>query len=99
MNGAVRVATPAPQVRKTERKFADPDRLFYVIAAVMMLIFTAGGFRRFYLHGKAPWGELTHQIFPLVVIHGIAMSSWVVVFFVQSVLILRGYRRLHMMVI
>ena len=97
--GTVPVASAVPKMQKTERRFADRDRLFYVIAAVMMLIFTAGGFRRFYLHGKAPWGDLTHQIFPLVVLHGIAMSSWVVVFLVQCVLILGGYRRLHMKVI
>lgn len=97
--GTVPIETAVLKAQKTERGFVDRDRLFYVIAAVMMLIFTSGGFRRFYLHGKAPWGELTHQIFPLIVLHGIAMSSWVVVFFVQSMLILRGYRRLHMMVI
>jgi hypothetical protein len=99
MERAVRAATPVPQARKTERGFADQDRLFYVVAAAMMLIFTAGGFRRFYLHGRAPWGEMTHQIVPLIVLHGLAMSSWVILFFVQSVLILRGYRRVHMLVI
>ena len=52
------VVTPVPQARKTEREFTDPDRLFYVVAAGMMLILTAGGFRRLYLHGKAPWGEI-----------------------------------------
>jgi hypothetical protein len=99
MNGAVRVATPVPQVRKTERKFADRDRVFYVIAAVTMLIFTAGGFRRFYLHGKAPWGDITHQILPLVVLHGLVMSAWVMLFLAQSTLIVLGYRRIHMQVL
>ena len=98
MNGAVRVAS-VPQVRKTERKFAAPDRLFYVIAAGMMLVSTAGGFRRFYLHGQAPWGDITHQILPLVVLHGLAMTAWVILFFVQSTLILLGYRRVHMLVL
>jgi hypothetical protein len=65
----------------------------------MMLILTAGGFRRFYLHGKAPFGEMTSQIVPLIILHGLAMSSWVILFLVQSTLILRGYRRIHMEVI
>ena len=99
MNGAVRVATPVPQARKTQSRFADRDRLFYVIAAGMMLIFTAGGFRKFYLHGKAPWGDITSQIAPLVVLHGLAMTAWVTLFFVQSMLILLGYRRVHMLVL
>src|ERR1700741_3838988 len=99
MGRAVPVATPVPQARKTQSRFADPDRLFYVIAAGMMLVFTAGGFRQFYLHGKAPWGDITHQILPLVVLHGLAMTAWVILFFVQSTLILLGYRRVHMLVL
>ena len=92
------VVTPVAQARIAEERFAKSDRLFYVVAAVLMLIFTAGGFRRFYLHGKAPWGEMTSQIGPLIVVHGIAMSSWVILFLVQSTLILTGYRRVHMVV-
>lgn len=92
------VVTPVAQARTAEGRFAKSDRLFYVVAAVLMLISTAGGFRRFYLHGKAPWGEMTSQIGPLVVVHGIAMSSWVILFLVQSTLILTGYRRVHMVV-
>ena len=92
------VVTPVAQARTAEGRFAKSDRLFYVVAAVLMLISTAGGFRRFYLHGKAPWGEMTSQIGPLVVVHGIAMSSWVILFLVQSILILTGYRRVHMVV-
>ena len=88
-------ATPpsAPQI--AERRF-HRDRLFYVVAASIMLIFTGGGFRNFYLHGRAPWGAMTAQIIPLVVAHGLAMSGWVVLFLVQSLLILAGRRRLHL---
>ena len=85
-------ATPSgAQVRRAAR----PDRLFYVVAASLMLISTAEGFRRFYLHGKAPWGEMTERIMPLIVAHGLAMTGWVILFFVQSVLIRTGRRRLH----
>ena len=92
------VVTPVAQARMAEGRFAKSDRLFYAVAAVLMLIFTAGGFRRFYLHGKAPWGEMTSQIGSLIVVHGLAMSSWVILFLVQSTLILTGYRRVHMVV-
>jgi len=89
---------PVRQAQITERPSVYSDRLFYVIAASMMLILTAGGFRNFYLHGKAPWGEMTSQIVPLIVVHGLAMSSWVILFLVQSTLILIDNRRLHMVI-
>jgi len=84
-----------PQARTVDRGSHQAERLFYVVAAGMMLILTAGGFRNFYLHGKAPWGDMTSQIVPLIVSHGLAMSSWIVLFFIQSLLIMMGNRRLH----
>lgn len=75
------------------------DRLFYVVAASMMLVFTAIGFRSFYLHGKGVGGgELISQIALLIVVHGLAMSGWVILFFLQSILILAGNRRLHVVI-
>jgi hypothetical protein len=78
------------------RPRVNRDQLFYLIAAVLMLFFAAGGFRRFYLHGKAPWGDMTAQIVPLVIAHGLAMSGWVILFLVQSILIVTRRRRLHL---
>jgi len=73
------------------------ERLFYVIAGSIMLIATVIGFRGFLAHGKGfGGGEITRQIVPLVVVHGLAMFSWVILFLVQSVLILNGNPRLHM---
>ena len=91
------VVAPPPPVHASRRGSVFPDRLFYVVAAGLMLILTAVGFRAFYLHGRAfGGGHITSEIVPLVVAHGIAMSGWAVLFFVQSVLILTGKRRLHM---
>lgn len=95
MANPMTVATHAPVAHISERRL-DRDRLFYVVAAGLMLVFTAGGFRNFYLHGKAPWGNMTAQIMPLIVAHGLAMSSWVALFLLQSILILTGRRRLHL---
>jgi hypothetical protein len=92
MTAAIR---SAPQI--TERRLKR-DQWFYVIAAVLMLLSTAGGFRRFYLHGKAPWGDMTGQILPLVVAHGLAMTGWVLTFFLQSILIVTGRRKLHLVI-
>lgn len=73
------------------------ERLFYVIDGSLMLVATVVGFRAFLAHGKGfGGGEITRQIVPLVVVHGLAMFSWIVLFFVQSVFILKGNPRLHM---
>jgi hypothetical protein len=70
-----------------------------ISAAGLMLVITAVGFRFFILHGKGlGGGEITKQIVPLIVAHGFAMFGWVVLFFVQSVFILVGNRRLHMVI-
>ncbi len=92
MFGAVKSSptqTAASRTRQT-------DHIFYVIAAGMMVIMTAVGFRFFILHGKGFGGEeITRQIVPLVIAHGMAMFSWIGLFFVQSCLILTGKRHLH----
>ena len=91
-----RATTPASAAKIAGRR-VNRDRWFYLIAASLMLIFTVGGFRNFYLHGKAPWGDMTARILPLVIAHGLAMSGWVILFFVQSALIQTGRRKLHLL--
>jgi hypothetical protein len=81
-------AAASSQARIVEAGSAASERLFYLIAAGTMVVFTAGGFRNFYLHGRAPWGNMTSQIVPVIVAHGLAMSSWIILFFVQSLLVL-----------
>ena len=72
------------------------ERLFYVLAAAAVAIVSVVGFRSFYLQGKGFGGNpLTHQIVPLILVHALAMSCWVILFCVQSALILAGNKRLH----
>jgi hypothetical protein len=71
------VMTGMQSAPSVERAPVRAERLFYVVAAYTMLILTAVGFRNFYLHGRPPWGEMTGQIVPLIVTHGLAMSSWI----------------------
>lgn len=76
---------------------AKSDRLFYLIAAVVMLLCTAGGFRNFYLHGRNSIGaEIAPRILPFVIVHGLAMTGWVILFLVQCLLIQTGRRKLHL---
>ena len=85
------------QVQKVVARTLQAERLFYVIAGSVMLIATVVGFRSFLMSGKAAGGtEITRQIVPLVVVHGLAMFSWIALFLVQSIFIVNGNRRLHM---
>jgi hypothetical protein len=89
-------ASPVPAPHIAARR-AKSDRRFYLIAAILMLLCTAGGFRNFYLHGHNPAGaEITPRILPFVVLHGLAMTGWVILFLVQSLFIQTGRRKLHM---
>lgn len=88
---AVAVAVRAPFDRQRM------ERMFYFVSSCLLLLLVAAGFWHFYLHGKASdGGPVTQQIVPLVFLHGIAMTSWIVLFVVQSSLIVRGNRKLHM---
>lgn len=88
---AVAVAARAPLSR--ERM----ERMFYLLASCLFLLIIVWGFQHFYLHGRASdGGPVTQKIVPLVFLHGILMSSWIVLFAIQSGLIVSGNRKLHM---
>ncbi|MGR8935774.1 MAG: hypothetical protein ACU837_15545 [Gammaproteobacteria bacterium] len=73
-------------------------RLFYCAAAALLLVLMLLGFQQFYLHGKAyPNRELAPPIRTLLVLHGIGMTSWVLLFLLQPLLIATGHRRVHRM--
>jgi hypothetical protein len=74
-----------------------PDRFFYSAAGAIMLLLTFAGFFAFFTAGK-PFGgeEITPAIRGLVITHGVAITLWYALFFVQSVLIASRNRRLHM---
>jgi hypothetical protein len=62
-----------------------------------MLIAVLIGFRHFFFQGAAhPGRELTPKIRTLVIVHGISMTGWVLVFLVQSFLIAARRQRVHM---
>jgi len=97
MAGAISTPVIRSQQQSAAVRTLAAERLFYVIAGSVMLVATAVGFRLFLAHGKGfGGGEITRQIVPLVVVHGLAMFSWIVLFLVQSIFILNGKPRLHM---
>ena len=73
------------------------DRFFYSVTSFIFLLLTLIGFRKFYLGGiEANGHEIPRPILTLVIIHGLALSLWVVLLFVQSVLIASKNRLVHM---
>jgi FtsH-binding integral membrane protein len=90
-SSAVAVAARAPI---TQERI---ERVFYLLAGCLLLVIVAMGFQKFYLHGRASnGGPVTQEIVPLVFLHGVAMSAWIIAFVVQSSLIVSGNRKLHM---
>jgi len=90
-SSAVAVAAKAPI--NQERM----ERGFYLLAGCLLLAIVAVGFQQFYLHGRAnTGGPVTQQIVPLVFLHGILMSTWIIFFLAQASLVVSGKRKLHM---
>lgn len=94
-------ATPA-EIRKRRAGHPRPAparaaRYFYVAAAAVMVAITVAGFHPFYIRGEGMAGrKISPELLPPVIVHGAAMTAWVVVFLVQSLLIPARKLRLHM---
>ncbi len=81
----------APQ-RRVQR-----DRWFYSVAAFILLFFLFAGFRHFFLEGKGFDGnKVPPAVLGFVLVHGLSLTLWVVLSFVQSLLIGTGHKLLHM---
>jgi hypothetical protein len=75
------------------------DRRFYSVAGLVMLTVTAFGFQEFYLHGKEFGGTaISPSMFPFVIVHGVALTAWIVLFVTQALLIANRRRQIHMKV-
>ncbi len=72
-------------------------KLFFPLAAIVIMIIGFIGFSRFYLHGTAyPDREIPPPIKGLVIAHGVVMSAWLMLLLIQPSLILARRRKLHM---
>lgn len=80
---------------KSNKPFGE--RYFYLVATVLLLGMTVMGFQLFFFHGKAyPDRPLTPPIKTLIILHGTAMSLWMLLAIIQPFLIASGNRRAHM---
>ncbi len=73
------------------------DRWFYTLASFTMVFFLVAGFRHFYLEGKGFDGnKIPPAVLGIVLVHGLGLTLWVILFFVQSLLIGINNKALHM---
>lgn len=89
------VPTEGARVRSRSR---DWRHWYYTGAACLMLIAVLIGFQQFFLRGRAyPGQELTPQIRAAIIVHGVCMTGWVLIFLIQTVLIATRRTRTHML--
>jgi hypothetical protein len=76
----------------------NTERVLYAVFGAVLFMLMLVGFQQFYLHGRAFPG---FPIFPplkgLIIAHGIAMTSWMTLFVVQTLLVVNNRVRTHMM--
>jgi hypothetical protein len=74
-----------------------PARYFFIVAAVIMLTVMIAGFHPYYLRGEGMAGRtISPQLATLVFVHGAAMTAWLMLFLVQSLLVPARKLRIHM---
>ena len=79
------------------RRRVRQDRWFYSLAAFTLVFFLLAGFRHFYLEGKGFDGnKVPAAVLGFVLVHGLSLTLWVILFFVQSLLIGTNHKALHM---
>ncbi len=82
---------PAPERR------VQQDRWFYSLASLTLVFLLLAGFRHFYLEGRGFDGnKVPAAVLGFVLVHGLSLTAWVLLFFVQSLLIGTHNRALHM---
>jgi len=90
-------ASDMPELTTSTPSRQNTERVVYAVSGVVLFIFMLIGFQQFYLHGR---GFPDHPIFPplkgLVITHGLAMTCWMVLFVLQTLLIVNNNFRMHM---
>lgn len=89
------LATRAPLGARAARS-VKAERYFYSAASALMLVLVYLGFHHFYNQGRAyPGRDLTPPIRTLLILHGVAMTLWMILFLTQPLLAATRNLRLH----
>lgn len=87
---------PQQEIRSLATPRAHSGRYLYVGVSALLFALTLLGFQQFYLHGNDPrGGELVASVRTLLIAHGSVMTLWILLFFIQPLLIVNRQRRLH----
>src|SRR5262245_40421277 len=74
-----------------------PERYFFAVVAITMLAIMVAGFHPYYLRGEGMAGrKISPQLATLVFVHGAAMTAWLTIFLIQSLLVPTRNLRIHM---
>jgi hypothetical protein len=98
MSSTATVRQEVAQGQKSGRaRRTIPARYFFGVAAVTMLTIMVAGFHPYYLRGEGMGGRtISPQLATLVFVHGAAMTAWLMLFLVQSLLVPARRLRIHM---
>lgn len=89
------LSLPRPHTRPRTR--SGSLRAFHTAAALLAVALTLVGFHHFFFAGSSyPGRPITPPIRGLVIAHGVTMSVWLVIAFVQPLLVALGRRAAHM---
>src|SRR5256885_4785619 len=81
------------EVIRTQQQSKTVERAFYTTMAVAILMVVFVGFSRtFYLR---PYFQ-TQRLIPLLILHGMVFSSWIMLFITQTSLVAARRTRTHM---
>lgn len=85
------IPRPHKHVRSTR-----PAPYFFAITAGVMLLLVVAGFYPYYLRGEGMGGrQIARPLATLVLVHGGAMTAWLLVFLVQALLVPARKVRVH----
>lgn len=85
-----------PSGRASLRKLSGERLFFTALAATMFMAVVIGFGRTYYLRAFIPPPEFIKPATPLVHLHGLLFSAWIVLFMIQTSLVAAGRRDLHM---
>lgn len=75
----------------------NTERIVFAVGSGVLFLIMLIGFQQFYLHGRAfPGQPMFSPLKGLLAAHGIAMTAWMTLFVVQTVLIVTNNVRTHM---
>jgi hypothetical protein len=95
MSSTVAVQNAVP--KRGGARPTTPGRYFFPVAAITMLTIMVAGFYPYYLRGEGMAGRaISPPLATLVFVHGAAMTAWLMLFLVQSLLVPARRLRLHM---